>query len=272
MFTDPLTNLFLVILLFFAGLLVMFFFIMRTMEFILRSHEETRKQLSVTLADLESKLAELAFAVKAEKGEGSVIKNTPESLASLNSHSRTPSGNHNIYQGMHGHSTPQSTAPLKTSAPSMVPPAEHGINTTQHTEKHAADRKKAPAQAQGHISQPLAQAPANSQSTKQPVNHPASQAANQATPQPANQTEKQTTSPAQAPAEPLLQPNMQPASSSAAVKPATSAPSSGAVNSAAQMKSSDSNALIKFDNAPEQAPANTGGGSAPQLNTPKGSR
>jgi hypothetical protein len=56
MFSDPFSNLMLVLLLFFCGLLVMFIFMMRNLESHWRNHEETRMQLSLHLSDLETKL------------------------------------------------------------------------------------------------------------------------------------------------------------------------------------------------------------------------
>lgn len=64
MFADPVSNLMLIILLFFAGLLVMFVFILRSLELSSQNHEETRRQIAVSLTDLERKVAELAFALQ----------------------------------------------------------------------------------------------------------------------------------------------------------------------------------------------------------------
>lgn len=79
MFADPVSNLMLIILLFFAGLLVMFIFILRSLEMSAQNHEETRRQLSISLSDLERKVAELAFAMR-DKG---LIdpENMPDSLS-----------------------------------------------------------------------------------------------------------------------------------------------------------------------------------------------
>lgn len=67
MFADPVSSLMLIILLFFAGLLVMFIFILRSLELASQGREETRRQLSISLTDLERKVAELTFALR-EKG------------------------------------------------------------------------------------------------------------------------------------------------------------------------------------------------------------
>lgn len=67
MFADPVSNVMLIILLFFAGLVVMFVFILRSLELALQNQEETRRQLSISLSDLERKVAELTFAMR-EKG------------------------------------------------------------------------------------------------------------------------------------------------------------------------------------------------------------
>lgn len=67
MFADPVSNLMLIILLFFAGLLVMFVFILRSLELAAQSQEETRHQLAISLTDLERKVAELTFAMR-DKG------------------------------------------------------------------------------------------------------------------------------------------------------------------------------------------------------------
>lgn len=56
MFSDPFSNLMLVLLLFFCGLLVMFIFMMRNLESHWRNQEETRMQLALHLSDLEIKL------------------------------------------------------------------------------------------------------------------------------------------------------------------------------------------------------------------------
>lgn len=71
MFADPLSNLMLVILLFFIGLLVMFVFIMRNLHLAAQSIEETRKQLGISLMDLERKLSDISCALKmpGEQGE-----------------------------------------------------------------------------------------------------------------------------------------------------------------------------------------------------------
>ena len=67
MFADPVSNLMLIILLFFAGLLVMFVFILRSLELTAQNQEETRRQLSISLSDIERKVAELTFALS-DKG------------------------------------------------------------------------------------------------------------------------------------------------------------------------------------------------------------
>ena len=63
MFADPFSNLMLVILLFFAGLLIMFIFMMRSIEANWRNQEETRKQMSLSLSDLERKIGDLQYAL-----------------------------------------------------------------------------------------------------------------------------------------------------------------------------------------------------------------
>lgn len=67
MFADPVSNLMLIILLFFAGLLVMFIFILRSLEINAQNQEEFSRQLAISLTDVERKVAELAFALK-DKG------------------------------------------------------------------------------------------------------------------------------------------------------------------------------------------------------------
>lgn len=64
MFAEPVSNLMIIILLFFAGLLVMFVFILRSLEIAAQNHEETRRQIALSLTDLERKVAELAFALR----------------------------------------------------------------------------------------------------------------------------------------------------------------------------------------------------------------
>ena len=66
MFADPLSNLMLIILLFFAGLLVMFIFILRSLELNAQNQEEISRQVAISLTDIERKVAELAFALKAK--------------------------------------------------------------------------------------------------------------------------------------------------------------------------------------------------------------
>jgi hypothetical protein len=65
MFVDPFSNLMLVLLLFFCGLLVMFIFLMRNQESHWRNQEETRMQLALHLSDLEAKLDTLLRLVAA---------------------------------------------------------------------------------------------------------------------------------------------------------------------------------------------------------------
>lgn len=84
MFTDPITNMLLVLLLFFCGLLIMFFFIMRMLDSTQKRHEDSYRQLAFALAELESKMAELAFAFKEQHGSPSIIQASPEVLAGLN--------------------------------------------------------------------------------------------------------------------------------------------------------------------------------------------
>lgn len=67
MFADPLSNLMLIILLFFAGLLVMFIFILRSLELNAQNQEEISRQVAISLTDLERKVSELTFAIK-DKG------------------------------------------------------------------------------------------------------------------------------------------------------------------------------------------------------------
>lgn len=64
MFADPVSNLMLIILIFFAGLLVMFVFMLRSLELNAQNQEETRRQLSISLTDLERKVGELTFALQ----------------------------------------------------------------------------------------------------------------------------------------------------------------------------------------------------------------
>lgn len=67
MFAEPLSNLMLIILLFFAGLLVMFIFILRSLELNAQHEEEISRQVAISLTDLERKMAELTFAMR-DKG------------------------------------------------------------------------------------------------------------------------------------------------------------------------------------------------------------
>jgi hypothetical protein len=67
MFADPVSNLMLIVLLFFAGLLVMFVFILRSLEMAAQNQNEARRQLAVSLTDIERKVAELSFALR-DKG------------------------------------------------------------------------------------------------------------------------------------------------------------------------------------------------------------
>jgi hypothetical protein len=64
MFADPVSNLMLVILIFFSGLLIMFFFIMRSLERNDQNILEAHKQLAIGLTDLERRVAQLAFFLK----------------------------------------------------------------------------------------------------------------------------------------------------------------------------------------------------------------
>jgi hypothetical protein len=64
MFADPYSNLMLVMLLFFGGLLIMFIFMMRNIDNNWRNQEETRRQLDLNLSDIERKLDELLHIVK----------------------------------------------------------------------------------------------------------------------------------------------------------------------------------------------------------------
>jgi hypothetical protein len=66
MFADPFSNLMLVLLLFFGGLLIMFVFMMRSLDNNWRNQEETRRQLALNLSDLERKVDELLSAVRKE--------------------------------------------------------------------------------------------------------------------------------------------------------------------------------------------------------------
>ncbi|MDR2892439.1 MAG: hypothetical protein LBV80_05075 [Deltaproteobacteria bacterium] len=63
MFADPFSNLMLVILLFFAGLLIMFIFVMRSIESGRRSQEEAHRQLESSLSELDRKFRELNYTV-----------------------------------------------------------------------------------------------------------------------------------------------------------------------------------------------------------------
>ncbi|MDR2825581.1 MAG: hypothetical protein LBV76_02160 [Deltaproteobacteria bacterium] len=67
MFADPFSNLMLVLLLFFGGLLIMFVFMMRSLDHNWRNQDETRRQLALSLSDLERKVDELLSAVSKEK-------------------------------------------------------------------------------------------------------------------------------------------------------------------------------------------------------------
>lgn len=64
MFADPFFNLMLIVLLFFAGLLVMFIFMMRSIDSNWRNQEETRKQMALSLSDLERKLNEIGMMLR----------------------------------------------------------------------------------------------------------------------------------------------------------------------------------------------------------------
>lgn len=67
MFADPVSNLMLVILIFFIGLLVMFLFIMRSLEHNEKNVLETHRQLAMGLTDLERKVAQLALSMKKQE-------------------------------------------------------------------------------------------------------------------------------------------------------------------------------------------------------------
>jgi hypothetical protein len=68
MFADPFSNLMLVMLLFFGGLLIMFIFMMRSLDNNWRNQEETRRQMDLSLSDLGRKIDELLY--RARRGNG----------------------------------------------------------------------------------------------------------------------------------------------------------------------------------------------------------
>jgi hypothetical protein len=68
MFADPFSNLMRVLLLFFCGLLIMFIFMMRSLDNNWRNQEETRRQMDLSLSDLERKVDELLYFVRLESG------------------------------------------------------------------------------------------------------------------------------------------------------------------------------------------------------------
>jgi hypothetical protein len=68
MFADPFSNLMLVMLLFFGGLLIMFIFMMRSLDNNWRNQEETRRQMDLSLSDLGRKIDELLYCVRRESG------------------------------------------------------------------------------------------------------------------------------------------------------------------------------------------------------------
>lgn len=67
MFADPISNLMLMLVLFFIAVMIMFIFILRSLDISAQNQEETRRQLAISLTDLERKVAELTFAIR-EKG------------------------------------------------------------------------------------------------------------------------------------------------------------------------------------------------------------
>lgn len=84
MFADPLSNLMLVILLFFLGLLVMFVFVVRSLNLITQNIEETRKQLGISLMDMERKLSEISRAVNPQQaGDADDFKFTGPNAAKM---------------------------------------------------------------------------------------------------------------------------------------------------------------------------------------------
>ena len=87
MFADPFSNLMLLILLFFAGLLIMFIFMMRSIEGNWRNQEETRRQMALSLNDLERKVGELSFLLKSAYGTGEEL---PEEMPVQDTERRLP--------------------------------------------------------------------------------------------------------------------------------------------------------------------------------------
>lgn len=94
MFADPISNLMLIILLFFAGLLVMFVFILRSLDLSAQNQEEERRQIAISLTDLERKVAELAFAMR---GKGVIeiesAASQPENEAPIQPSTQAPGRN-----------------------------------------------------------------------------------------------------------------------------------------------------------------------------------
>jgi hypothetical protein len=77
MFADPFSNLMLVMLLFFCGLLIMFIFMMRSLDNNWRNQEETRRQIGLNLSDLERKVDELLYFVRQESGSQDLSASPP---------------------------------------------------------------------------------------------------------------------------------------------------------------------------------------------------
>jgi hypothetical protein len=77
MFADPFSNLMLVMLLFFCGLLIMFIFMMRSLDNNWRNQEETRRQMDLSLSDLERKVDELLYIARQEGGPRDVSASPP---------------------------------------------------------------------------------------------------------------------------------------------------------------------------------------------------
>ncbi len=80
MFADPLSNLMLVMLMFFAGLVVMFVFIMRHLDLVEQNTEEIRRQLTVSMMDMERGISRIQAAT--QNGETSSCDMTQVPLPS----------------------------------------------------------------------------------------------------------------------------------------------------------------------------------------------